>query len=188
MAKGKAGRKRLNGVKRTASGRRSRAGDAYQENIEPILTRMRMHGLSEKDARDQKASSFIGRLQLTKVINQAQYDAAIAFFQIHDNYKRAISAPDGMKSSGGAGGGGETEGHAGWCRNAIAKYDHAIAAVQDEQNLFIHRGASMIAALDYLVLRDEQMWHLVGDCRLALNALAHHLGIERKVWARSMAA
>ena len=188
MAKGKAGRKKLAGVKRTASGRKSRAAGANDENIEPILTRMRMFGLSEKDARDQKAASFIGRLQLTKVINHSQYDAAIAFFDIHDNYKRAISAPDGMKSSGGVGGGGGTDAHAAWCRGAILRYDRAVAAVQDEQNLLANRGATMIAALDYLVLRNEQVWHLVGDCRLALNALAHHPGIERKILSASMAA
>ena len=67
-----AGRKKRAGVKRTASGRPSRAADAYQENLEPILTRMRLFGLTETDARDQKASTFVGRLQLTKAISQAQ--------------------------------------------------------------------------------------------------------------------
>lgn len=184
----RAGRKKIAGVKRTPSGRRSRASSEYQENLVPILTRMRMFGLSEVDARDQKASTFIGRLQLTKVISQAQYDAAVEFFHVHDAYKRAISAPDGFKSSGGAAGAGESEGHAAWCRKARQRYDSAIAAVQAEQNLFANRGAAMIAALDYAVLRDEQMWHLVGDCRLALNALAHHFGIVTKVKTRSMAA
>lgn len=184
----RAGRKSIPGVKRTASGRRSRAAGAYEENVEPILTRMRMFGLSEADARDQKASTFIGRLQLTRVLSQPQYDAAVEFFKIHDAYKRAIGAPDGMKSSGGAGGADESDSHAAWCHAKRVIYDRAIAAVQAEQNLHKNRGANMIAALDYVVLRDEQMWHLVGDCRLALNALAHHLGIVGKFHARSEAA
>lgn len=184
----RAGRKRKEGAVRTTSGRISRAASAYQENIEPILTRMRQFGLSEKDARDQKASTFVGRLQLTRVLSQPQYDAALEFFQLHDRYKRAISAPDGLKVSGGAGGGDETESHAAWCRSMIVQFDRAYAAVRDEQNLHENRGANLYAALDYVVLRDQQMWHMVGDCRLALNALAHHFGIVRTVFARSEAA
>jgi hypothetical protein len=43
-----------------------------------------------------------------------------------------------------------------------------------EQMLFANRGRNLIAALDYIVSRNEIHWHMVGDCRLALNALAHH--------------
>ena len=186
---GKAGRKKQMGVKRTASGRRSRAADTYQENIEPILTRMRLYGLTESDARDQKAATFVGRLQLTKVISQPQYDAAIEYLGIVSAARRAIAAPDGLLSSGGIGGDrGDTAEYAAWCAKAIAKREGADRAIIDEQCLHQNRGATLMAALDYLVIRDEQHWHLVGDVRLALNALAHHFGIERKVFTRAEAA
>lgn len=61
----------------------------------------------------------------------------------------------------------------------------ARGTLQPGRNLQRNRGANV---LDYVVTRDEQMWHMVGDCRLALNALAHHFGIERKVLARAEAA
>jgi hypothetical protein len=185
MAKG---RKRAAGVKRTASGRRSRAAGSYQENIEPILTRMRKFGLTEKDARDQKAGTFIGRLQLTKVINQAQYDAAQQFLAVYEAYQRALKSPDALRSGAGGGDQGESATYARWCRGAVDRYEAAIAAVREEQNLHENRGANLYAGLDYVVTRDQQMWHMVGDCRLALNALAHHFGIERKVFARAEAA
>lgn len=178
MAKG---RKRNLNVKRTPSGRASRAG-AVPANMEAILLRMKMFGLSEKDARDQKAATFIGRLNLTDkkaLISNAQYDAAVAFLDVYDKYKRAIGAPDALKQSGGIGGGESTEEYARWCHVARAKYDAAIEAVRAEQGLHENRGANLYAALDYLVCRDEQHWHMVGDCRLALNALAHHFGIVR---------
>lgn len=168
------GRKRKTGVKRTASGRPSRARDAYQENLDPILTRMRLFGLSEKDARDQKASTFIGRLQLTKAISQTQYDAAQTWLQVREQYQRAIKSPDALRSSQGGGDAGESETYANWCRQAIKRYDDAVDAVTAEQAILANRGRALYAGLDYLVNRDEMHWHLVGDCRLALNALAHH--------------
>lgn len=168
------GRKKQPGVKRTASGRKSRASDAYQENLEPILTRMRLFGLSEKDARDQKASTFVGRLQLTKAVSQAQYDAAQTWLEIREHYQRAIKSPDALRSSGGGGDAGESPSYSAWCQQAIKRYDAAQKAVMNEQLLFANRGRNLVAGLDYIVARNETHWHLVGDCRLALNALAHH--------------
>lgn len=187
MAKG---RPRKIGVKRTASGRASRAG-ALPANMEAILLRMKMFGLSEADARDQKAGTFIGRLNLTdkkSLISNSQYDAAVAFLEVYDKYKRAIGAPDASKQSGGFGGGESSEDHARWCQAAKAKYDAAIDAVRTEQGLHENRGSNLYAALDYLVCRDEQHWHMVGDCRLALNALAHHFGLVGKPKRLPMAA
>jgi len=169
-----AGRKRKTGVKRTASGRPSRAADAYQENLEPILTRMRLFGLTEKDARDQKASTFIGRLQLTKAVSQAQYDAAQTWLEVREHYQRAIKSPDALRSSGGGGDGGESPSYASWCQQAIKRYDAAQKAIMAEQKVYANRGRNLFAAVDYVVGRNEAHWHLVGDCRLALNALAHH--------------
>ncbi len=183
------GRKKKPGVTRTASGRASRAKDAYQENVEPILIRMQKFGLSESDARDQKAGTFVGRLQLGKVINTSQYDAAIRYVEIVDEYRRAIAAPDGTKQAGGpTAGAGETDEYADWCSRAIGKRNAATDAVLVEQCIFVNRGTNLLAALDYLVIRDEEHWHMVGDLRLALNALAHHFGIERRVFTRAEAA
>ena len=187
----RAGRPRKIGVKRTQSGRASRAG-AEPANLEPILLRMKMFGLSEKDARDQKAATFIGRMNLMDkkgLISNAQYDAAVEFLGVYDKYKRAIGAPDATKQSGGAGGGGEsTEDYERWCKNAKAKYDAAIEAVRETQNMHENRGSNLFAAIDYVVCRDEQQWHMVGDVRLALNALAHHFGLLGKTKREPIAA
>lgn len=180
--------KRKSGVKRTPSGRASRAG-AVPANLEPILLRMRMFGLSEKDARDQKAATFIGRMNLTDkktLISDAQYDAAIEFLAVYDRYKRALAAPDALKQSGGVAGGGSSEEYERWCDNAKAKYVAAMNAVTAEQG--VHRGANLYAALDYIVCRDEQHWHMVGDARIALNALVHHFGLVGKAKREQMAA
>ena len=186
----KTGRPRKSNVKRTKSGRASRAG-AVPANMEAILTRMRIFGLSEQDARDQKAATFVGRMNLMDkkaLISDAQYDAAIAYLDLRDKYLRAIGAPDASKQSGGATAGMSTDQHSSWCATQKAKFDGAVEAVRFEQGLHENRGANMYAALDYIVVRDEQHWHLVGDCRLALNALAHHFGLLSKPKKHQMAA
>lgn len=187
MAKG---RKRNINVKRSPSGRASRAG-AVPANMDAILLRMKMFGLSEADARDQKAATFIGRMNLTDkkaLISDAQYDAAVSFLEVYDRYKRAIGAPDASKQSGGVTGGQSSDEYAAWCANAKAKYDAAIGAIRLEQGLHENRGTNLYAAIDYLVCRDEQHWHMVGDCRLALNALAHHFGLLGKTRKMQIAA
>lgn len=139
-------RKRTPGAKRTASGRKSRAHDAYTENLEPILTRMRLFGLSEVDARDQKASTFIGRLQLTKAISQAQYDAAQEYLSVYEAFQRAVKSPDALRSSSGGGDQGESPTYANWCRGAIARKEAADKAIMTEQCLYDNRGRNLFAA------------------------------------------
>lgn len=174
------GRKRKVGAKRTPSGRLSRASGAYQENIEPILTRMRIFGLSEVDARDQKAATFLGRLQLQKIISHAQYDAGVEYLRIYEAYQRAVKSPNSMRTGSGGDGGEEPNDYADRCRRAVAKHDQSVDAIRAEQNLHEHRGANFYAAVDYIVTRDAEMWHMVGDLRLALNSLAHHFGLMGK--------
>lgn len=173
------GRKKKTGVKRTASGRISRAQDTYQENLEPILTRMRLFGLSEKDARDQKASTFIGRLQLTKAISQAHYDAAIQYLEVREAFQRAVKSPDALRTGTGGGDQGESATYTAWCKRAIERKEAADNAVMSEQCILANRGRNLLAAIDYLVCRGEEYHHMVGDCRVALNALAHHFNGER---------
>jgi hypothetical protein len=182
----KKGRPRKEGVKRTKSGRASRAASAYNENAEAIALRMKVFGMTEAEARDQKAATYIGRLCLTGVrrttdgITQAQYEAAQAYLSAYEQFQRAVKSPDALRSSEGAASGPETDSYAAWCRNAIGKWEKIQYAVMIEQGFHENRGANMWAALDYLVLRDQQHPHMVGDLRLALNAVGHHLGIIAK--------
>lgn len=183
MAKG---RPRKSGAKRTASGRLSRAAGADQENLDPIHTRMRVFGLSEQDARDQKAATYIGRLCLAgrkanaDGITEAQYEAASVWKEAYEGYQRAVKSPDALRSGVGGGDQGENDRYAARCQAAIAKFDGIRDAVRAEQCLHENKGANMWAALDYLVGRDQQLPHMVGDLRLALNAIGHHMGMMQR--------
>lgn len=174
-------RPRKSGVKRTKSGRASRAR-AYTENTEAFALRQRMFGLSEQDARDQKAATYVGRLSLANRknnadgITEAQYNAAQDYLKAYEAFQRAIKSPDALRAGEGAAGGPESEGYADWCHRAVARFEAMQKAIQYEQCLHRNRGANMFAALDYLLVRDEQHPHMIGDLRLALNAIGHHLG------------
>lgn len=180
---GNKGRPRKTGVKRTKSGRISQAAGDYAENLDPIQTRMRLYGLSEKDARDQKAATYIGRLYLTGELGKrphsdAMWDAAQEYLRVYEAFQRAVKSPDALRSGAGGGDQGESDNYAGWCQSAIERHENAVKAVRREQEL--HRGANMWAALDYIIVRNEQHPYMVGDARLALNCLAHHFGLMGK--------
>lgn len=180
MAKG---RPRKPNVRRTKSGQISRAKDAYNENAEAIALRMRVFGLTEKEARDQKAATYVGRLRLancrhsTDGISEAQYDAAVAYREAYEAFQRAVKSPDALRTGNGGACGPESDDYVIWCQRAVAKWEGIKAAVYLEQGFHENRGANMWAALDYLVIRDEQHPHMIGDLRLALNAIGHHLGM-----------
>lgn len=180
------GRPRKTGVKRTKSGQISRAAGAYNENADAIALRMRVFGLTEKEARDQKAATYVGRLCLagmrstTDGITEAQYDAATAFRDAYQNFQKAVKSPDALATGNGGASGAEGAGYETWCQRAIAKWEGIQKAIQTEQGFHENRGANMWAALDYLVGRDQQHPHMVGDLRLALNAVGHHLGMIQR--------
>lgn len=180
------GRPRKAGVKRTKSGQISRAAGAYNENADAIALRMKVFGLTEKEARDQKASTYVGRLCLagmrstTDGITTPQYDAAVAYREAYEEFQRAVKSPNALASGNGGASGSEGPGYEQWCNRAVAKWEGIQNAIQTEQGFHENRGANMWAALDYLVGRDQQHPHMVGDLRLALNAIGHHLGMIQR--------
>jgi hypothetical protein len=154
---------------------------------------MRLFGLSEVDARDQKAATFIGRLYLTGALGKrphadTMYECAVEMQRIYEAYQRAVKSPDALRTGSGGGSEGESDGYEAWCKNAVRKHKELSAAITAENSLFVHRGTNMHAAIDYIVYRDQIMWHMVGDCRLALNAAAHHLGMLSKPKRMPLAA
>ncbi|WP_323015813.1 hypothetical protein [Devosia sp.] len=190
----RAGRKRKIGVKRTPSGAISRAKSAYSENADGIALRMKVFGLTEQDARDQKAATYVGRLCLAgrrnnaDGITDAQYEAALVWREAYENFQRAVKSPDALRTGVGGGDQGESEDYARWCKAAIARWKGIEDAVRLEQGYHENRGANMWAALDYLVGRDQQLPHMIGDLRLALNAIGHHMGMIPRPQRQSRAA
>lgn len=133
----------------------------------------------ESLARDQKAGTAIGRYCLQGQITQTQYDAAIMFQESGVRYRRAIDAPPGP----GAVDLNRTHGIAvttenpGQLRKWRQQHEAALRAIGEKQREVGMRG-NLLGALDTILNRDVMLEHLLGDMRLALNALAKHYRLE----------
>ena len=171
-----AGRKRKPKVARTPSGQISRAQETYQEHVGPIMTRMRLWGLSEKDARDQKAESVIGRMclrgQEDDGLSQKQWEALEEFKRQSEARSRALEARDSLRTASPRSMTPDEEQHAQWCRIVIAKYEGSLAAIMREQCEPSNRGLTLIGAVDVMALRNTEAPHLRPALRIAANALA----------------
>lgn len=140
--------------------------------------RQRVHGVNVADSGTELAGSVCGRLLLQGLITRPQMDAALAFADTYGTYARVMGLPRqpkavamGLPTSGS----GRDESPEQYAR-AKARWDDACRAIQEAN--YLHRNGSLYAACDYLVLRDELHEHMLGDLRLALNALARHFGVD----------
>ncbi|WP_018184698.1 hypothetical protein [Kaistia granuli] len=144
-----------------------------------INARVRLFGLTEAQAKTQEGGTVIGRLLIGKEISLDQARAAERYTEVRNAYQRAIGAtpetgtppPPPMFETGG----GTFED---FCESAKA----AQRALQNcLQSLAVEaRSYNPITALDVFVIKDEFAAHLLGDLRIALNALHRHFTQERR--------
>lgn len=185
----KRGPKRKAG-KRTASGRLSQSSgeviarltDAHDREERDTLSvgleaRVRVWGIDPMQSRDQMAGSVVGRLTLAGELTRQQYDAAQSWLTDLRVYRRAIAAPKGMGAvdiNAIRGDSTDIE-RVEWYRRCCNRMQAARAALQAEQDA-LRLKANLWAAIDLMLDSDLMLRHLVGDLRLALNALARHYG------------
>lgn len=154
--------------------------DAEERNtVHPgIEARQRVHGLTFEHASQPMASTFVGRLCMGKELSRQQYEAALLYIEDCENYARAVHAPrqpGAVDLNATKGGSGDYENVAATQR-AKARHTAATKAVQEAQNALGLR-AHLFGALYEIVNRDRECFHLVGDVKLALNALSRHYGL-----------
>lgn len=172
----KRGRKRKQGVKRTSGGRISRASDVQMENVEPIRLRMKRWGLSEKNARDQKAASVHGVMLLRQKITDGQYYAGEKMFTARKAYMKAIKAPDALANTQGSGlAPQDTESYVDWVLGAVERFEGAKSRIRVMQEY--HRGRNLFAAMDYMLFRNEYYPHMEADFSVVLHGLSIHFGL-----------
>jgi hypothetical protein len=147
--------------------------------------RERVHGVDPQHTRDQKAGSVVGRLCLSGAITAHQYDAAMTWLEERADYLRAVSPAQGSEPRAldpNAAHGASHYENAAAAQRAVARYRAACRAVQDKQNE-VRLNAHLNGALDAILVRDVLIHNLVGDLRIALNALAKHYGLTRRAEA-----
>lgn len=176
----KRGRPMMGDAAREPNGRVSRSGrDHGPADVVALDARRRHMGLSRDQAKDQKAGTFIGYLNLIgrrDGISDDQYEAATQFMSLREAYLRAINAP-GRVIDGEAGtpSSEPTEAYERWVEDTKASYEACRKAIQEAQNE--NRRANLWAALDHCIIQNRAFHHMIGDVRLLTNALARFFRI-----------
>ncbi|MBZ9807679.1 hypothetical protein [Mesorhizobium sp. ESP-6-2] len=175
-AKRERGRPRAEGP-REPSGRVSRSGiDSEAPDKTAISVRVRMMGITEDQAKDQKAGSFIGYLNMIGPrdgLSDDQYEGALEYLRFRERLLRAIKSPAAIydPEARGSGDGEISEAYEKWCKSTVQEWTALKQAIQGEQNYC--RG-NLWAALQYVVIEDKPMHHMIGETRLLCNVFARH--------------
>lgn len=188
---GKRGPRRQEG-RREANGRLSRKkvditrklnGDLDKVERETlrvgIEARHELFGIASSRLRDVRAESYVGRLAMDGALVERQFEAAMEYLgayhamtmavgsrqpgAVNLNRTRGLPGPENVTES----------------IRALARWDGARKAIQARQNEMRAQGA-LIAALQYCVIEDRQLPHLVEWLKIALDALADHFQIGDK--------
>jgi len=171
----KRGRKRHN-VEREPNGRALRTipEPADSVAIEARAKVLTAHwGISAKDAKEAAkqplTSTFIGLLYYTKQISKVQYEASQSFLALlNKERKRTSSALAHYEAAEGSGPMLSQDDIDTRNRATAAKYQALQKAIQDAQN---YQRGNLWAAIQYCVVDNNGFEHMIGDLRLALNAV-----------------
>jgi hypothetical protein len=163
---------------------------AERDAIEPgLAARVRIWGVKPSDSRSQMAGSFVGRLCLSGEISRAQYDALLAYQDDCVAYRQAIDSPRGSPSAVNL---NATHGRSRspaddeqFVARATERYigsdkkGGVCRAIQDKQ-CEVGMTANLWAALSLCVMEDKDLPHMVGELRVAANALGKHYKLDRR--------
>ena len=161
-------------VGRTANGRISRALRP-EEAPDLLLRRKRaeLFGLTLDAAGDQTGGSVIGRLMLTKEISEKQYMALTRYAELADRYRKVMQVPDSLQRTSGGSAMAVPDDGAGI--DTRRRWAEVTRAINDAQ---LGHPGNLQAALNYIVVRDEFHPHMIGDVRIAANALVRYYRIS----------
>lgn len=131
--------------------------------------RAELYGIDAADAGLQQNGSVIGRLKTSKEITDIQHSALQRYFELAERYFSSIGAPDSLRSKGGGSAMRIPDDEAD--EKLAEKWTTAMGFINEAQKY--HRG-NLLAALQFMVIRDEFFQHMLGDLRIASNALVRY--------------
>ncbi|WP_343358282.1 hypothetical protein AAJP84_00825 [Bartonella schoenbuchensis] len=174
----KRGRPKIKGQIREPNGRISRAKIpdkfSYQQTLE---MRAKHYGISIQDAKNPIMGTYVGRLYLLeKKINQDQYDASQQYMQVLNDYRCAKGFPGAVHDD--VASNHDQDGLEKWIEVATDRYEAMQEVIREAQGLY--RQYNLYAALQYIVIEDQPMKHLVTSLYMALNALQKFFSQKRE--------
>ncbi len=175
----KRGRPKKEGVLREPNGRASRAKEPPAKVA--LEARMRMHNLTKAQAMDQKAATNLGRLAMmgrAEGLSQDQYEAALRYLDLRNDYSKSLLSPGAYFDTNGSVDSNDPDAYSEWCVRVKDSVNAAHEAIQEAQNE--NRSENLWAGLQYVIIKDEMMPHLLGSARLVCNALHRHFMLDNK--------
>ena len=175
----KGGRPRKTNVDRDPCGRIAKGSNDPSAMDTAVKARMRLFGITYEEGKSQEGGTVIGRMLIAKEITVDQYRAAERYAEAKNAFQRAIGAvpdagrppPPPMFETGAS----DFESFCKRARESYASMQEAMRNVMIE-----HRSPNAVSALDVFITKDVHVPHLVGDLRIALNALHRHFTQERR--------
>jgi len=152
-----------------------------------VAARMRHFGLSEDAAAlnvagRPNAGSLHGRMALAGDkaggITREQWDAAEWWIGKRAAWLRAIESPNQETGRTEGGGQFDPDRHAEFCRMAIASWHAVCDCIQTAST---ETRSPLASALDVFLVRGHHLNHMVGDLRIALNAVHRRFLAGRKL-------
>lgn len=177
------GRKRKPG-KREPNGRIARGPDRRVSAEQDVMSvaigyRQTVLNVRAADALDQKAATLLGRLCLSGAISEAQWQAGEDWHELVDAMYAAANAPRGFKTASARTGSALSEDEEARRYKALkARFDAANSAVEDRAP--VAERIERFKALRAIIVDQVDQPSMHGTLRMALNALAHHFGHERR--------
>lgn len=143
--------------------------------------RIRVWGVKPSDSRSQMAGCFVGRVCLRGELTVEQYDALIGYQRDSLDFRQAIGAPRDasavdLNATHGSNGDYEPLEFIAKAKERMVELRKAIGAAQAQVGMT----ANLWAALDLCVMRDVDLPHMIGDLRVAANALCKFYKLERR--------
>lgn len=133
--------------------------------------RVELFGINLEDAGMQVHGTVIGRLFKSKEITEPQHNALQRYGEVANRYFSSILAPDSLRSKGG--GSVMRIPDDSVDIETRKKWDGAMKAINEAQK---YEHGNLYAALQFIVIRDEFHEHMLGDARIAANALVRYYG------------
>lgn len=176
------GRKRKLGL-RHPCGKRMRQEIEKETKQVVINARQRLYGVTEKQADDQRLSSALGRLAVSKKISDLQYDAGLRFGELYHRHHRTIGLPiptprsiGGRLISGCRFGGSAIEPNPGSINRLKRRFEEAASVLdQADRNRHLSPGRPPTLLIYLLVCVDDDtmLWpdEDLENLRAGLNAL-----------------
>lgn len=131
--------------------------------------RVQLFGVKLDEAGTQEAGTVIGRLWLSKEISDEQHSALRRYGELAERYFSSIHAPDSLRSKGGGSAMRIPDDESDI--ETRRKWNELKREINEAQKYHV---GNLHAALQFIVVRNEFHEHMLGDVRIAANAMVRY--------------